>query len=172
MFAGIIAGITWAIETALLWGALSLSPLSEAAFLAPLVATFLHDLCSAIFATGYNGVRGNLKKVWNAFNTKSGKWVMIAAVIGGPIGMTGYVMCLNYMGIMGAVASAIFPAIGTVLAYIFLKEKMKWYQWIFLIVTLSGVFALGITPDMATGNFLLGFIGAVVAAVVAALISN
>ncbi len=160
MLAGIIAGITWAIETALLWGALSLSPLSEAAFLAPLVATFLHDLCSAVFATAYNGVRGNLKKVWNAFNTKSGKWVMIAAVIGGPIGMTGYVMCLNYMGIMGAVASAIFPAIGTVLAYIFLKEKMKWYQWIFLIVTLSGVFALGITPDMANGNFLLGFIGA------------
>lgn len=160
MFSGIIAGITWAIETALLWGALSLSPLSDAAFLAPLVATFLHDLCSAIFATGYNGVRGNLKNVWNAFKTKSGKWVVIAAIIGGPIGMTGYVMCLNYMGIMGAVASAIFPAIGTVLAYFFLKEKMKWYQWIFLIVTLSGVFALGITPDMATGNFALGFIGA------------
>ncbi len=160
MFSGIIAGITWAIETALLWGALSLSPLSEAAFLAPLVATFLHDLCSAIFATTYNGVRGNLKNVWKAFKTKSGKWVMIAAIIGGPIGMTGYVMCLNYMGIMGAVASAIFPAIGTVLAYIFLKEKMKWYQWIFLLITLGGVFALGITPDMATGNFLLGLIGA------------
>lgn len=160
MFAGIIAGITWAIETALLWGALSLSPLSEAAFLAPLVATFLHDLCSAIFATGYNGVRGNLKKVWQAFNTKSGRWVVIAAIIGGPIGMTGYVMCLNYMGIMGAVASAVFPAIGTVLAYFFLKEKMKWHQWIFLIITLGGVFALGITPDMATGNFWLGLIGA------------
>ena len=65
MFAGIIAGVTWAIETALLWGALSLSPLSDFAFLAPLVATFLHDLCSAIFATAYNGIRGNLKKVWN-----------------------------------------------------------------------------------------------------------
>lgn len=164
MFAGIIAGITWAIETALLWGALSLSPLSEAAFLAPLVATFLHDLCSAIFATGYNGVRGNLKKVWQAFNTKSGRWVVIAAIIGGPIGMTGYVMCLNYMGIMGAVASAVFPAIGTVLAYFFLKEKMKWHQWIFLIITLGGVFALGITPDMATGNFWLGLIGALMCA--------
>lgn len=160
MLAGIIAGITWAIETALLWGALSLSPLSEAAFLAPLVATFLHDSCSAFFATSYNGVRGNLKSVWNAFKTKSGKWVVIAAIIGGPVGMTGYVMCLNYMGIMGAVASAIFPAIGTVLAYFFLKEKMKWYQWIFLVATLCGVFALGITPDMATSNFWLGLIGA------------
>jgi len=160
MFAGIIAGITWAVETALLWGALSLSPLSDFAFLAPLVATFLHDLCSAIFATTYNGVRGNLKKVWNAFKTSSGKWVMIAAIIGGPIGMTGYVMCLNYMGIMGAVASAIFPAIGTVLAYIFLKERMKWYQWMFLLVTLGGVLVLGITPDMATANFWLGLVGA------------
>ena len=160
MVAGIIAGITWAIETALLWGALYLSPLSDYAFLAPLVATFLHDACSAIFATIYNGVRGNSKKVWNALKTKSGKWVMIAAIIGGPIGMTGYVMCLNYMGIMGAVASAIFPAVGTVLAYVFLKEKMKWYQWIFLLVTLCGVLALGITPEMATANFWLGFVGA------------
>lgn len=160
MFAGIIAGITWAIETALLWGALSLSPLSNAAFLAPLVATFLHDLCSAIFATGYNGIRGNLKGVWKALNTRSGKFVVLAAIIGGPVGMTGYVMCLNYMGIMGAVASAIFPAIGTVLAYIFLKERMKWYQWVFLIITLGGVFALGITPDMSTENFWLGLIGA------------
>ncbi len=165
MTAGIIAGITWAIETALLWGALSLSPLSEAAFLAPLVATFLHDLCSALFATAYNGIRGNAKKVWNAFKTTSGKWVAIAAIIGGPVGMTGYVMCLNYMGIMGAVASAIFPAIGTILAYIFLKEKMKWYQWCFLIVTLCGVFALGITPDMASSNFWLGFLGALMCGV-------
>lgn len=160
MFSGIIAAITWAIETALLWGALALSPLSEAAFLAPLVATFLHDLCSAIFATGYNGIRGNLKGVWKALGTKSGKWVVIAAIIGGPIGMTGYVMCLNYMGIMGAVASAIFPAIGTVLAYIFLKERMKWYQWVFLMITLGGVLALGITPDMTSSNFWLGLVGA------------
>ncbi|MBR6562782.1 MAG: DMT family transporter [Clostridia bacterium] len=164
MFPGIIAGITWAVETALLWGALSLSPLADFAFLAPLVATFLHDLCSAIFATAYNGVRGNIKNVWNAFKTKSGKWVAIAAIIGGPIGMTGYVMCINYMGIMGAVASAIFPAIGTVLAYFFLKERMKWYQWIFLVITLCGVFALGITDGMATENFLLGFIGALLCA--------
>ena len=67
-------------------------------------------------------------------------------------------------GIMGAVASAVFPAIGTVLAYFFLKEKMKWHQWIFLIITLGGVFALGITPDMATGNFWLGLIGALMCA--------
>ena len=141
MISGIIAGITWAIATIVLGIALGKSSFcstEQAIFLAPFVSTFLHDASSAIWSAVYNGVRGNLGNVQKAFKTKSGKWVMIAAIIGGPIGMTGYVMAVNYMGAsIGAVASAIFPAIGTILAYIFLKEKMKWYQWIFLIFTLQ-----------------------------------
>ena len=164
MTAGIIAGITWALETVILGIALAMSPFAtteQAIFLAPFVSTFLHDLFSAIFATAYNGVRGQLKNVWKAFCTKSGKWVALAAVIGGPIGMTGYVMCVNYMGAsVGAIASAIFPAIGSVLAYIFLKEKMKWYQWLFLILTLLGVYGLSYSPDLNITNFLLGILGA------------
>lgn len=165
MFSGIIAGVTWAIETVVLGIALAMSPFcstEQAIFLAPFVSTFLHDACSAIWATAYNGVRGNLKNVWKAFKTKSGKWVVAAAVIGGPIGMTGYVMAVNYMGAsIGAVASAIFPAIGSILAYIFLKEKMKWYQWIFLAVTLVGVYGLSYSPDLQIQNFWLGLLGAV-----------
>ncbi len=168
MFAGIIAGITWAIETIVLGIALAMSPFcstEQAIFLAPFVSTFLHDACSAIWATAYNGVRGNLKNVWKAFMTKSGKWVVAAAVIGGPIGMTGYVLAVNYMGAsIGAVASAVFPAIGSILAYIFLKEKMKWYQWIFLIFTLLGVYGLSYSPDLQIENFWLGLLGAAMCA--------
>lgn len=164
MFAGIIAGVTWALETVILGIALAMSPFfttEQAVFLAPFVSTFLHDLFSAIFATIYNGLRGKLKQVWKAFLTKDGMWVAIAATIGGPIGMTGYVMCVNYMGAsIGAVASAIFPAIGAVLAYLFLKEKMKWYQWVFLALTLVGVYGLSYSPDMNITNFLLGILGA------------
>ena len=165
MFAGIIAGITWAIETVVLGFALAMSPFcttEQAVFLAPFVSTFLHDACSAIFATLYNGVRGNLKNVWKAFCTKSGKWVVLAAVIGGPIGMTGYVMCVNYMGAsIGAISSAVFPAVGAILAYLFLKEKMKWYQWAFLVLTLLGVYGLSYSPDLNITNYLLGILGAV-----------
>lgn len=160
MFAGIIAGITWALETVILGKALGLDPLAAMA-LATFVSTFLHDACSAIWSLIYNAVRGNLKNVWKAFKTKSGKWVVAAAVIGGPIGMTGYVMAVKYMGAsIGAVASAIFPAIGSVLAYIFLKEKMKWHQWIFLLITLAGVYGLSYSPDLAISNFWLGLLGA------------
>ena len=164
MFAGIIAGITWALETVVLSKALGLDPLAAMA-LATFVSTFLHDACSAIWAWIYNGVKGNLKNVWKAFKTKSGKFVILAAIIGGPIGMTGYVMAVNYMGAsIGAVASAIFPAIGSVLAYIFLKEKMKWHQWIFLIATLLGVYGLSYSPELNINNFWLGILGALMCA--------
>ena len=165
MIAGIIAGITWAIETIVLGIALGMSPFfttEQAIFLAPFVSTFLHDAFSAIWATIYNAIRGNSKNVWKAFKTKSGKFVVLAAVIGGPIGMTGYVMAVNYMGAsIGAVASAVFPAIGAVLAFIFLKEKMKWYQWIFLILTLAGVYGLSYSPEINATNYVLGIIGAI-----------
>ena len=146
MLSGVIAGMTWAIETVVLGIALAMSPFcstKQAVMLAPFVSTFLHDSWSAIFATLYNIARGEIKNVLKAVKTKSGKWVIAAAVIGGPIGMTGYVLAVNYMGAsIGAIASAIFPAIGSILAYIFLKEKMKWYQWLFLFITLLGVYGL------------------------------
>lgn len=168
MFAGIIAGMTWAIETLILGVALAMTPFvstEQAVFLAPFVSTFLHDACSAIFAFVYNGFRGNLVQVVKALNTKSGKFVALAAVIGGPVGMTGYVLSVANMGAsIGAVASAIFPAIGAVLAYFFLKEKMQWYRWVFLVITLAGVYGLSYSPEINITNFWLGFVGTLMCA--------
>lgn len=91
--------------------------------LAPFASTILHVLFSAIWAYAYNGIRGNLANVVKALKTKSGIFVILAAIIGGLVGMTGYVLSINNMGAtVGAVASAIFPAIDAVLAYFFLKE--------------------------------------------------
>lgn len=164
MLFGALAGITWALETVILGIALSMTPFisdERALFLAPFVSTFLHDSCSAIWACIYNGVRGKLPEVLKALKTKSGKFVMLAALIGGPIGMTGYVLTIKYMGAsIGAVASAVFPAIGAVLAYFFLKEEMKWYRWLLLGLTLLGVYGLSYSPDISINNFWLGITGA------------
>jgi drug/metabolite transporter (DMT)-like permease len=168
MTSGIFAGVTWALETIILGIALKMTPFvstEQAVLLAPFVSTFLHDTCSALWATLYNTIKGNEKNVWKAFRTKSGKFVAVAAVIGGPVGMTGYVMAVNYMGAsIGAVASAVFPAIGAVLAYIFLKEKMQWYRWILLIITLLGVYGLSYSPDLNIRNFGLGIVGTLMCA--------
>ena len=168
MLAGIIAGITWAIETIVLGIALAMTPFvstEQAVVLAPFASTFLHDFFSAIWACAYNGVRGNLPNVVKALKTKSGKFVALAAVIGGPVGMTGYVLSVAHMGAsIGAVASAIFPAIGAVLAYFFLKEKMSWYRWVFLILSLLGVYGLSYSPEININNFWLGFLGTLMCA--------
>jgi len=168
MLAGIIAGITWALETVILGAALAMTPFADserAVFLAPFVSTFLHDAFSALFSCGYNGMKGNLPQVLKAVRTRSGLFVAIAAVIGGPIGMTGYVLSVANMGAsVGAVASAIFPAVGAVLAYFFLKEEMQWYRWVFLVFTLLGVYGLSYSPELNITNFWLGFIGTLMCA--------
>ena len=163
MLAGIIAGFTWACETIILGIALAMTPFvstEQAVFLAPFVSTFVHDAFSAIWACVYNGVRGNLPNVVAALKTRSGKFVALAAVIGGPVGMTGYVLSVANMGAsIGAVASAIFPAIGAALAYFFLKEEMQWYRWVLLAITLLGVYGLSYSPEINITNFWLGFAG-------------
>ena len=168
MVAGILAGITWAIETLVIGIALAMDPFvssERAILLAPFVSTFLHDTFSALWACLYNGIRGNLKKVGQKVYSKSGRYVILAAIIGGPIGMTGYILSVANMGAsIGAVASAIFPAIGAVLAYFFLHEKMQWYRWTFLIITLLGVYGLSYSPELNIENFWLGFAGTLMCA--------
>ncbi len=169
MLAGILAGLTWAIDTVILGVALSKGPFTstaQAIFLTPFVSAFLHDFFAALTASIYNGIRGELSKAWRAMKSKSGRGIVIAAIIGAPVGMTGYVMAVTYMGAsIGAVATAIFPAIGAVLAVIFLKEKMQWYRWAFLAVTLAGVFGLSYSPDVSITNFGIGILGVAMCAI-------
>ena len=160
---GILAGILWALETVTIGAAMQTSPFvstEQAVFFAPFISTFLHDLFSGIWMFLFNGVRGELGKVITVWKTKSGRVVMLAAVIGGPVGMTGYVLAIHAMGpSVGAVASAAYPAVGAALACLFLKEKMPWYRWIFLLLTLLGVYGLSWSPSVEGGSFLLGFLG-------------
>ena len=166
---GILAGLTWGLDTVILGVALAMSPFcstEQAVFLAPFVSTFLHDAASSLCMFAFMGSRGQLPAVGRALRTRSGKWVILAATIGGPIGMTGYVMTVNYMtAAIGSIASAVFPAIGAVLAYVFLKEKMKWHQWLALILAICGVLGLSYTPGGSISNFWLGLLGALMCSV-------
>ena len=164
MIVGLLSGLTWAVETVLMGIVLGMSPFfttAQAMLLAPFAATFLHDLFSALSLFIYNGVRGKTKDFFKILKKPGCKWLVLGATIGGPIGMTGYTMAVNYMGAsVGSVATAVYPAIGTVLAFLFLKEKVKWYQWVFLFLTLLGVYGLSYSPDLNVTNFWLGLLGA------------
>ena len=168
MIAGILGAVTWALETLILGTAMAMAPFlssEQAMLLAPFTSTFLHDFFSAVWACIYNGARGNLNQFFKALKSRNGRFVVLGAVIGGPLGMTGYVLSINNMGpSIGAVASAAYPAIGAALAFFLLKEKMQWYRWFLLFITLLGVYGLSYSPEITITNFWLGFAGTLMCA--------
>ncbi|WP_129600116.1 DMT family transporter [Anaerophilus nitritogenes] len=161
MFEGLAAGLLWGLNTVILGVALAMTPFistEQAIFLAPFVSTFIHDFCSTLWMLIYMGIKKQYSNIIKALKSKGGRFVVLAALLGGPIGMTGYVLSIKYIGAAyTAIISAMFPAVGAFLSYVFLKEKMKLYQLIGLIVSITGVVLLGYTPE--NGGVSNAFIG-------------
>jgi len=162
MIDGLLAGLLWGLDTVILGVALSKSSFvstEQAIFLAPFISTFIHDFCSSLWMIIYMGIKKQYNKTIKALKTKGGRVIILAALAGGPIGMTGYVLSIKYIGAAyTAIISALFPAVGAFLSYIFLKEKMKFYQISGLAVSIGGVILLGYTPDSAeVRNIFIGF---------------
>lgn len=167
MLHGLLAGILWGLDTVILGIALTNSSFvstEQAIFLAPFISTFIHDLCSSLCMFFYIGVRKQTREVINALNTKSGRYIIVAALVGGPVGMTGYVLSIKYIGASyTAIVSALFPAVGAFLSYLFLKEKMKIHQIIGLVLSIAGVIVLGYAPmGYDVNNGLIGFLFALI----------
>lgn len=163
---GLFSGFLWAFDTTILAIALGMTPFidtPEAIALAAVVSAAIHDACCAIWMFIYMGVRGRLKDTIAALKTRSGKVVMLAAILGGPIGMTGYLIAIDNIGsAYTAMISAFYPAFGAIMAMLFLKEKMTVGQIVALFVALLGVMAMG-TATLGSdeiGNPVLGLAGA------------
>ena len=163
MFSGLMSGLLWALNSIALGIAMSMSPFvstEQAIFLAPFVATFLNDFFSSMYMLIMSAIKRQLKTTLKTVISKSGLWIVLASLIGGPIGMTGYVLSIKYMGSsIASVASAIYPAIGVLCARLFLKEKMRWYQYVCLVLTMIGIYGMSYSPNIEISNFLLGLLG-------------
>ena len=167
MIHGVAAAITWALDTVILSIALSNAAFvstPQAIALASFTSTFLHDASSAVFSLLYMAIRRKLSQTWETLRSREGLVVVGAALIGGPVGMTGYVLAINNIGAAYTAAiSAFFPAYGAFLAAVFLKERMHACQWVGLFACVVGVAALGYSPvDSIPGDWTLGVIGSLV----------
>lgn len=162
MVEGLLGGFFWGINTVVIGVALSMTPFArteQVIFLAPFISTFIHDLFSSVWMFIYMALKKKSGEFLQALKTKSGKVVVLAALLGGPVGMTGYVLSIKYIGAgYTAIISAMFPAVGAFLSYIFLKEKMRLDQIIGLTASVGGVIALGYTPGGSeVDNIVIGF---------------
>lgn len=144
---GLTSGLLWGLDTVVLGIGLSMSPFigtAEAIAFAAIASAALHDIFCAIWLLIYMGVRGRLGDTLAALKTRSGKAVILGALLGGPIGMTGYVIAINNIGAgYTAIISSFYPAVGAFLAFVFLKERMAPKQFIALLAALAGIIVMG-----------------------------
>lgn len=168
---GLASGCLWALDTTILAIALSMAPFIdtiEAIAFASIASAALHDVFCAIWMFVYMAVRGRLKDTLAALKTRSGKVVMLGALLGGPVGMSGYVIAINNIGpAYTAMISAFYPAFGALMAMLFLKEKMQIRQFIALLVALGGICIMGavtVTNDQY-GDPIIGLVCALLCVV-------
>jgi len=168
------SGLAWALLSGVCWGAdgvvlglaLAMAPFAGAAALvAPLAAAALHDVLATGWMIGFDTLTGRLRRLPRSLASRQGLVLCAAAIIGGPIAMSGYLFGIRYAGAAYALAlSATYPAVGAVLSRIFLGEQVSRRGWLGIAVTVTGAAIATYTPPAGeTPHFYLGIALAVVA---------
>lgn len=161
---GLASGALWGLDTVILGMALLMIPFLGSGD-AALASAVLHDVVCALLLLVFMGFRGRLRDTWAAAKTRSGRAVMGGALLGGPLGMTGYLIAINNIGPgYTAIISSFYPAVGTFLAFVFLKERMRIKQILALLVALGGVIVIGWASAGAEvpGTAWIGVVAAIV----------
>lgn len=159
---GLFSGVLWAVDTVVLGFALSMTPFLGAGQ-ASVASAFLHDLFVALILLIFMGLRGRLGDTIAALKVRGGRVIMLAALLGGPLGMSGYLTAIDNIGPgYTAAISAFYPAVGSFLAVLILRERMNLRQVAALLVALTAVVIMGWSSVGATSvnNPLMGLFGA------------
>lgn len=164
---GTTSGLSWGLNAVLIGLAMSYAPFLEHPILL-LAGTFvycmLHDLVAALAMSTYITARGLWTNVLRALRSRDAIYCVLAALFGGPLAMSLYMMAIEHSGAaLAAATTACYPLIGSALAVLLLREKMTTKAWIGLLICVVGVAYLGI---MTSGDDTLGkgaFLGVLLA---------
>lgn len=162
LISGAMSGVLWGLDTVLTGIIISTSPFIEsekAIFLAPFISAFLHDTFSSLWMFIYMIITKQVSNLIKVIKTRSAKFIAIAAIFGGPIGMASYLLAIKYIGAgYTASISAIYPAIGAFWSYLFLKENLSKRGFLGLIISIVAVIILGYSPEkILNSNYIIGF---------------
>lgn len=134
--------------------------------LAVLTAAAIHDTMAALFSIFYIIHCGKLREIGRSLASRPGRWICVAGFLGGPIGMAGYTLGIKFIGPAYVMPlTALFPALATILAIIFLKERVSFRAMIGLISCIAGAIIISYHhPDaISSTNFKIGLIMALIA---------
>lgn len=167
MMAGLGSGFCWAVNNLLFSHGFTVMSGVSSVLLLPLFCAAINDSCAAVSLLLVNGAKGLLGSFFRAIHSRSGRVICLAALIGGPVGQLAYYYGIAYAGATYALMiTALYPVIGCVLAWFFLKQRITLRMW--LGILLSGLGAVLLTYDGSMNaiqaDFSLGIIAALLAA--------
>lgn len=156
---GLFSGLFWGLDSVMIGLVLITPVMIQLGSGASLAATFLHDGISFIILILLLAKMKNLKDFKRVLFSKSGLAIISAALLGGPIGMGSYIMSINYLGSsLSSAGSAIYPAIGALFAFIFLKRKMKKHSIVGLVIAMLAIALMGMGSIGQVDNAAIGII--------------
>ena len=105
----------------------------------------INDTISAVWCVGFAGVKGKLGDFFRTLKTKPGALMILAALVGGPISSTAYIVALQMAGSIVIPISALCPAIGAILARILFKQKLNSRMLLGIAICLAASIMIGST---------------------------
>lgn len=126
----------------------------------------VNDTCSAVWALGNVSAKGKLGDFFRTINTKPGRMIMLAALLGGPIANVAYVVGIQLAGSLAIPITALCPAFGAILGRVIYKQELNKRMALGIVICVSSsvmIGSVGVGGDAADG-VVLGLIIALVAA--------
>ncbi|MFP1719459.1 EamA family transporter [Gardnerella sp. Marseille-Q9185] len=171
-----LSGFLWGIDTALLavlTTFLSYNSSTNSVIFVGILGALLHDAVCAIFMWIYISTRKKWHKTLEILNKpRILALIIVGSLLGGPLGMSGYVLAASNIGAGYAAAiSAFYPAVGTVLSALILRERLSASKYAAFALALIAVSALGYfscaqdAQSYANSNTILGLAGAILSVV-------
>lgn len=167
---GLMSGVLWGLNNYLYdstYNKLTINSEYSTYLLLPFIFAAINDTIAAISITAVNIKKGLRKQIINTIKSKSSFIIVIAALLGGPIGQSMYFFGTTYAGVAYAlVITCMYPIIGSLLAKIFLKEYINIRMWIGIIISVFGAILFNIFNLENSGEMLaIGLICSLFAAV-------
>lgn len=161
IFYALGGGMLWGLDAVIL-GAIMVwvatrGVVDETVYMLPLIFAMLHDAFGGVFMLIFCAANGKIKEYVRTLKTKPGWFICLAAVFGGPIAMSGYLLSIALGGTYAVAITACYPAVGAILAAIFLKEKIYPRVWAGIFMVLGGAIIISWVPPEGTyPHFYLG----------------
>ena len=167
---GIGSGMTWGLDAVLIGLAMAMTPFVEHPILLAggvFVCSMLHDVFAAIWMCLIMCYKGGLRDFLPAIRSRDGLFCVLGALFGGPFAMSFYMMAIGESGAaLAATVTSCYPLLGSVLAVMILKERIRPRGWIGLCVCILGIVYIGYSPEASSGSRLgMGILFSLLAAI-------